>query len=78
MVKPKEFVTDSGNMGRKKMAKKKENRYEGKYIATSTFNSKSVVASGKDPIAVRERAVAKGFGSPVVMYVAKRGSFNLY
>ena len=65
-------------MGKKMSKKPAKSKYEGKFVATSTFNSKTVVASGRDPMAVRQRAVAKGYNTPVVMYIAEKGSFNLF
>ncbi len=44
-------------------------KYAGKFIATPSFNSRRVVASGRNPEHVRDRAVRKGFRSPVVVFV---------
>lgn len=63
-------------MARKTAAKK--TRYEGKYIATASFNEKTVVASGKNPIDVRKRAVRKGYSSPVVVYVPDKKMYNVF
>jgi len=43
--------------------------YQGKYIATKSFNHSKIIASGKDPIKVRQEAIESGSKSPVVVYV---------
>lgn len=48
-----------------------DKKYQGKYVATATFNESKVLSSGKDPIEVRQKAVEKGVKSPVVVYVPK-------
>jgi hypothetical protein len=50
-------------------------KYEGKFVATPSFNSSKVVASGKDPDAVYDRAVDKGYKSPVIVFVPDRKMF---
>jgi len=46
-------------------------KYQGKYVATATFNECKVLSSGKDPAQVRQKAIDKGIKSPVVVYVPK-------
>jgi hypothetical protein len=46
-------------------------KYQGKYVATKSFNHGKVIASGNDPIKVRQRAIENGAKSPVVVYVPK-------
>ena len=52
--------------------------YAGKYVATCSFNDSTVVASGKSPGAVRERAVRGGAKNPVVFFVPKKNSVHIY
>jgi hypothetical protein len=44
-------------------------KYQGKYVATKSFNNNKIIASGKDPIKVRQEAIKSGAKSPVVVYV---------
>ena len=52
--------------------------HTGKFIATESFNTKTVVACGSDPIKVRDRAVKKGYDSPVIVYVPDEKMYNIY
>lgn len=56
----------------------KGKKYVGKYVAMVSFNKKAVVASGKDPIDVRNRAERKGVDCPVIMYVPPKDAFNVF
>ncbi|MBE0537617.1 MAG: hypothetical protein IH624_18280 [Phycisphaerae bacterium] len=53
-------------------------RYEGKYVATASFNDRKVLACGRDPVAVRARAQGKGIASPVITYVPRGDAFNIF
>jgi hypothetical protein len=53
-------------------------KYEGKYVATKSFNTRKVIASGKDPIKVRQKAVDSGAKSPVVMYIPTSTMFYIF
>ena len=46
-------------------------KYIGKWVAMPSFNRRNVVASGIDPEAVIGRVKAKGYDSPVVVYVPR-------
>ena len=50
-------------------------KYEGKFVATPSFNHSRVIASGKDAEKVHDRAVGKGYASPVVMFIPDRNMF---
>ena len=63
-------------MGKKMIVKNK--KYVGKYVAMVSFNNKNVVASGKDPIRVKERADKKGFSSSVLIYVPDKNVYNVF
>jgi hypothetical protein len=60
-----------GLIGDRRMCKgiPQNKRYEGKYVATASFNSKKVIASGNDAGMVYDRAIEKGCKRPIVMYV---------
>lgn len=53
-------------------------KYEGKYVATKSFNTRKVIASGKDPIKVRQEAIESGVKSPVVVYVPESTMFYIF
>ncbi len=53
-------------------------KYQGKFVATASFTSKKVVASGRNPETVRERAVGKGYTSPVVVFIPDRKMYYIF
>jgi hypothetical protein len=55
-----------------------ENKNNGKYIATESFESKKVIASGKDIVEVYNDAKRKGVEEPVISYVPKKGTICIY
>jgi hypothetical protein len=55
-----------------------ENKYSGKYIATESFESKKVVASGTDIVEVYNDAKKKGVEEPVISYIPKKGTICIY
>ncbi len=56
---------------------KNARRYRGKFVATSSFNDNSVIASGIDPQKVVEDA-GKKCESPVVFFVPKKNTVHIY
>ncbi|MBN1796737.1 MAG: hypothetical protein JW804_08690 [Sedimentisphaerales bacterium] len=52
-------------------------RYRGKFVATSSFNDKNVIASGKDPRRVIEKAEEQ-CDSPVVFFLPKKNAIHIY
>lgn len=56
---------------------KNGHRYRGKFVATSSFNDKKVIASGVDPQKVIEQAEKK-CDSPVVFFVPKKNAIHIY
>ena len=44
-------------------------KYENKYVAFADFNSKEVIASGKDPLKVIKAAKAKGVPNPTIVFI---------
>ena len=57
---------------------KNSKKYSGMYVATRSFQDKTVVASGKDMVLVHKQAVKKGIKEPVVFYVPKKGTVHIY
>jgi len=55
-----------------------DSKYEGKYVATATFNDKKIVASGDSPIIVLQKAIKAGFAEPVVFFVPENDTLFLY
>jgi len=53
------------------------NKYRGKFVATSSFNDKKVIAFGIDPQKVAEKAEKK-CDSPVVFFVPKKDTVHIY
>ncbi len=56
---------------------KNASRYRGKFVATSSFNDSTVIASGVDPQKVVEQAEKK-CDSPVVFFVPKKDAIHIY
>jgi hypothetical protein len=48
-------------------------KFGGKYVATKSFTDTEVIASGKNPIKVYDKAVKMGIKEPVIDYVFKEG-----
>jgi hypothetical protein len=55
-----------------------EKRYEGKYVAFSPSTGKKVIASGRDPGSVIEKARSKGVSIPAIVFVPKQGLAYIY
>lgn len=62
-------------MGINKIDRKK---FGGKYVATKTFTSSKVLASGKNPSKVYDEAIEKGIKEPVINFIYKEGVVCLY
>jgi len=56
---------------------KNGSRYRGKFVATSSFNDKNVIASGVDPEKVMEKAESK-CDSPVIFFVPQKNAIHIY
>ena len=48
-----------------------EQKYEGKYVALRSFTDNTIVAYGKRPHKVINKAVQKGVAEPVIVFVPK-------
>ena len=55
-----------------------EKGYEGKFVALPSFNDRKVVASGKDPFRVAAEAEKLGYKSPLVLFVPKKNTVNIF
>jgi len=53
-------------------------KYIGKFVAMASFNKRTVVASGKDPVNVMNKAEEKGYRDPLVIFVPPKGVVNVY
>ncbi len=53
-------------------------KYIGRFVAMASFNKRSVVASGKDPVDVMNRAEKKGYQDPLVIFVPPKGVVSIY
>jgi hypothetical protein len=53
-------------------------KYNGKYIATESFESKKVIASGTDIVKVYNDAKKQGVEEPVISYIPKKGTICIY
>lgn len=62
-------------MGINKIDRKK---FGGKFIATKSFKSSEILASGKDPSEVYDKAIKKGATEPVIDYIHEEGVICLY
>lgn len=56
----------------------KEKKYNGKYVAMEDFNSATVISDGSDPKEVYEKAVKKGYSSPVIIFVPVKDMVQIY
>lgn len=53
-------------------------KYSGQYVATKSFQDKTVVCSGSNPVAVSSDAKRKGIEEPVVFYVPEKDMVHIY
>lgn len=60
------------------MEKNLNTQLSGKYIATESFKSDKIIASGTDPVKVYNEAVRLGVQEPVINYVQKEGTVCIY
>ena len=56
----------------------KDKKYRGKYVAMNSFSDGKVVASGKEPAEVFQRAENKGVKSPVIVFVPEKNLTHIY
>jgi len=53
-------------------------RYSGYFVATPSFNDNTVIAHGRIAEKVRRSAEKQGHPKPVIIYVPKKNTVNLY
>ncbi len=53
-------------------------KYSGTYVATRSFNHKTPICWGHDPVEVRKKAEEKGAKDPVVFYVPVKDMVHIY
>lgn len=53
-------------------------KYRGKYVAKKSFQHKSVISVGDDPVTVHGKAKEKGVDEPVIFYVPEKESIHIY
>ena len=57
---------------------KDSEQYAGNYVATRSYSDQTVVASGKDPLAVLKNAEANGVKDPVIFYIPEKDTVDIY
>jgi len=48
-------------------------KFGGKYVATKNFTSSKVIAFGKNPSKVYDKAIEKGIKEPVINFIFEEG-----
>ena len=56
----------------------KDEKYEGSYVALASFDSDTVVSSGKDVEIVVEKAEKLGISNPVIVFVPNKNMTYVY
>ena len=56
----------------------KEEKYCGQYVAVKDFKNSVVIASGKDPKEVHDKAIKKGYFEPVIIFVPLKDMVQIY
>ncbi|MBU1006250.1 MAG: hypothetical protein KKH08_01490 [Candidatus Omnitrophica bacterium] len=56
----------------------KENKYNGTYVAIKDFDDNTVIANGKDPKEVYDKAVGKGHSDPVILFIPAKDMVQIY
>ena len=57
---------------------KNGDKYQGKYVATKSIKSKTVISSGTNPLVVLKKARKKGAKHPLISYIPKDGMVHVY
>lgn len=56
----------------------KENKYNGSYVAIKDFGDSAVIADGKDPKEVYDKAVKQGYSNPVILFIPTKDMVQIY
>jgi hypothetical protein len=57
---------------------KDSNKYSGKYVATRSVRSKTVICSGINPVKVMAAARKKGAKEPAIFFIPKKDTVYIY
>jgi hypothetical protein len=55
-----------------------DRKYEGGYVAMASFDDETIVAFGRRPKEVMEKAIKAGAKEPVIVYVPRRDRAAIY
>jgi hypothetical protein len=55
-----------------------ENKYNGSYVAIKDFGDSTVIADGKDPKEVYDKAVKQGYSNPVIVFIPAKDTVQIY
>jgi hypothetical protein len=56
----------------------KENKYNGRYVVIKDFGDSTVIADGKDPKEVYDKAVKQGYSNPVIFFIPAKDMVQIY
>ena len=56
----------------------KSSKYSGEYVAFKDFDSHKVISSGKNAITVVKEAKKLGHAHPVILYIPKKDTAQIY
>ncbi|MFQ5680761.1 MAG: DUF5678 domain-containing protein [Candidatus Omnitrophota bacterium] len=56
----------------------KNSKYNGNYVAFKDFSSHKVIAYGKTPQDVQQKAEDKGYKSPVIVFAPLKNRVHIY
>lgn len=65
-------------MSRKRQALVTERKYQGKYVAFNPSEGKKIIASGRDPAVVIQKARKNGVNVPAIVFVPEEGVAYIY
>ena len=53
-------------------------KYNWRYVAMKSFEDHTIIGSGEDPESALKEAAAKGYESPVLLYVPEKEVVHIY
>ena len=56
----------------------KDKKYAGKHVTFKDFKDRKVITSGRNPIAVVNKAKKLGYANPVILYVPKHDGLHIF
>jgi hypothetical protein len=65
-------------VAKKRQALVTERKYQGKYVAFSPSEGKKIIAFGRDPGVVIQKARRKGVSVPAIVFVPEEGVTYIY